>query len=101
MKKSEKINFVSNATTREAFVYSILYSCVFLRNIGRGIDKAAHRLPWVFVSATTAASVIVSIVLIGRARAERDAYNKQLVHTTQQLESYKAAYDGGKEGMQP
>lgn len=37
-------------------------------------------------------SFIVSFVLISKARAERDSYNQKLVHATQQLDSYVAAY---------
>lgn len=95
--KENKISFVTNATTKEAFVYSILYTGVFFRNIGRAINKAVHKLPWVFIIGTIAVATIVSFVCISKARAERDSYNKKMVHVSQQLDSYKACYGDGKE----
>ena len=94
--KEDKISFVTNATTKEAFVYSILYTGVFFRNVGRAINKAVYKLPWVFIIATIAIATIVSFVFISKARAERDSYNHKLVHVSQQLDSYKACYDNGK-----
>ncbi len=95
--KSDKITFVTNATTKEAFVYVMLYSWVFVRNIGRAIDKAVHKLPWLFIILTVVISTVVSFICIGQARAERDNYNQKNVHIQQQLDSYKAVYDNGKE----
>lgn len=97
MEKQQKINFVGDATLREAFVYSILYTGVFYRNVWRAINKAVHKLPWVFIIVAVAVSVLASHIVIGKARAERDNYNKKLVHATQELESYRAVYGDGKE----
>ncbi len=93
----DKISFITNATTKEAFVYSLLYTGVIFRNIGRTINKAVHKLPWVFIIATVAISFILSFVFISKARAERDNYNKENVKLMQQLDSYKAVYGSGKE----
>lgn len=95
--KSEKISFVTNATTREAMVYVMLYSWVFVRNIARAVNRAAHKLPWLFVFVTAVLAFIISYISIGQARAERDSYNKKLVQTSMQLDSYKAVYGNGKE----
>ena len=91
--KSDKISFVTNATTKEAFVYTMLYSWVIVRNIGKAIDRAVHRLPWLFIALTAIIATIVSLICIGQARVERDSYNKTNVHLQQQLDSYKAVYD--------
>ena len=91
--KSDKISFVTNATTKEAFVYTMLYSWVIVRNIGKDIDRAVHRLPWLFIALTAVIATVLSLICIGQARAERDHFNKELIHTTQQLDSYKAVYD--------
>lgn len=88
---------IENATTKQAVVFICVYSWVILRNAGRAIDKAVHKLPWLFIVITIVISFIVSIVFIGKARAERDSYNQKLVHVTQQLDSYVAAYGEGKE----
>lgn len=83
---------IENATTKQAVVFIGVYSWVILRNIGRAINKAVHKLPWLFIVVTIVISFIVSFVLISKARAERDNYNQKLVHATQQLDSYMAAY---------
>ena len=95
--KESKISFVTNVSTREAAVYTGLFAWAFMRNVAKGIDRAAHRLPWVFILVTVAASAAVSYACIGQARAERDSYNRRAVQLDQQLESYKALYDDGKE----
>ena len=74
---------IENATTKQAVVFIWIYSWVIVRNLGRAINKAVHNLPWLF---------IVSFIFISKARAERDSYNQKLVHATQQLDSYVAAY---------
>lgn len=83
---------IENATTKQAVVFIWIYSWVIVRNLGRAINKAVHKLPWLFILVTVVISFVVSFVLISKARAERDSYNKKLVHVTQQLDSYVAAY---------
>lgn len=69
---------IENATTKQAVVFIGVYSWVILRNIGRAINKAVHKLPWLFIVITVVISFIVSFVFISKARAERDSYNKKL-----------------------
>ncbi len=88
----DKISFITNATTKEAFVYTLLYAGVIFRNIGRAINRAVHRLPWFFIILTVVAATIVSYINIAQARAERDSYNQKNAHLMQQLDSYKAVY---------
>lgn len=87
-----KIAEVTNATTKQAIVFIGVYSWVIVRNLGRVINKAVYKLPWLFIVITVVISFIVSFVFISKARAERDSYNQKLVHTTQQLDSFYAAY---------
>lgn len=87
-----KIAEVTNATTEQAVVFIGIYSWVILRNLGRAINKAVHKLPWLFIVVTVVISFIVSFIFISKARAERDSYNQKLVHATRQLDSYVAAY---------
>lgn len=89
MKQTEQIK---NATTKQAAVFIVVYSWVIVRNIGRAINRAVYKLPWLFVVLSIVISTIVSIACIGKARAERDSYNKKLVHATQLLDSYKNVY---------
>lgn len=83
---------IENATTKQAVVFIGVYSWVIVRNLGRAINKAVHKLPWLFIVITVVISFIVSFVFISKARAERDSYNQKLVRATQQLDSYRATF---------
>ena len=89
---SQAAGRILSLTTKQAVVFICVYSWVILRNIGRTINKAVHKLPWLFIVVTIVISFIVSFVFISKARAERDSYNQKLVHATQQLDSFYAAY---------
>ena len=84
---------IDNATTKQAVVFIGVYSLVIVRNLGRAINKAVYRLPWLFITLTVIISFIVSFIFISKARAERDRYDKDMEHISQQLDSYKAVYD--------
>lgn len=84
---------IENATTKQAVVFIGVYSWVIVRNLGRAINKAVHKLPWLFIILTIIVSFIISFICISKARAERDRYNKDMEHISQQLDSYKAVYD--------
>lgn len=84
---------IENATTKQAVVFIGVYSLVIIRNLVRAINKAVYRLPLLFISLTIIISFIVSFILISKARAERDRYDKDMEHISQQLDSYKAVYD--------
>lgn len=88
----KQIEQIKNATTKQAAVFIVVYSWVIVRNIGKAINKAVHKLPWLFIVITAVISFIVSFIFISKARAERDSYNQKLVHATQKLDSYVAAY---------
>ncbi len=87
---------IENATTKQAVVFIWIYSWVIVRNLGRAINKAVHKLPWLFIVITVVISFVVSFIFISKARAERDSYNQKLVHATQQLDSFYAAYGNSK-----
>ena len=101
MVQQNQVNFIimtqkeriENATTKQAVVFIGVYSWVIIRNLGRAINKAVYRLPWLFISLTIIISFIVSFILISKARAERDRYDKDMERISQQLDSYKAVYD--------
>ena len=63
---------IENATTKQAVVFIVVYSWVIVRNIGIAINKAVHKLPWLFIVITVVISSIVSFIFISKARAERD-----------------------------
>lgn len=93
-KKESKISMIENATTKEAAAYCVLYAWVIVRNLWTSFNRTVHRFPWVFMAIVIAGSTLVSVLMIGSARAERDSYNQRMVQMDRQLSSYKAMYDG-------
>lgn len=93
MEQKITIDFVDNATTREALRYIHRFTLVIMRNLFKTIDSAAHRWPWQLSGIVLAACVITGYVLVGQARAERDYYNKENYQLTQELSKYKAAVE--------
>lgn len=72
-----KIAEVTDATTKQAVVFICIYSWVVVRNLGRVINKAVYRFPWVFIVLTVVVCMVASFVAIANARTERDSYNKK------------------------
>ena len=68
---------IENATTKQAVVFIGVYSWIILRNIGRAINNAVYRFPWVFIVLTIVVCMVASFVAIADARTERDSYNKK------------------------
>ena len=97
----KKVNFrimtqkehIWNATTKQAVVFIGFYSWVIVRNMGRAINKAVYRLPWLCITLTVIVSFIISFIFISKARAERDRYDKDMDLISQQLDIYKSVYD--------
>lgn len=94
-------DFFRSATTRQAIMLIAWYNWVIVRNAGRVIDRLVHKLPWVCMAVTILLSFAISIVMIGKARSERDRYNKQMVSIQRQLDSYKALYDNDGKEVRP
>lgn len=91
--KESSIIFAYNATTLEALKFSLLYAWVFLRNIGKGINRIVYRFPWVCIVLVIAISTIICFVKIGNARAERDKYNEENVKLSEKVASYEAVFN--------
>lgn len=97
MKTTQTIDFVDNATTKEAAVYTVRYAYVFFRNIWRAINNFAHRLPWVLVGSVVLVSAMVSLAYISSARAERDNAYKKQYQLQQQVEQLTYTLEARKE----
>ena len=93
----QKKENLKNVSTKQAFVLIAWYQWCIIKNIGRAINKVVRKFPWICIVVIIAISFIVNFVLVSKARAERDSYNKKYAHAQMQLDSYKACYDDGKE----
>lgn len=80
-------------TTKDAFKQIIKCSWVILVNTWNSLNKAVHKYPWVFIISILIASFIISIINIGKARAERDYSTKKLISVQQRLDSVECALD--------
>lgn len=97
MKQTAQIDFVDNTSTIEAIIYTFRLQWHIIKNTIKVVNKIAHRFPWVLIILVLAISTTVSLVNIGKARAERDYYDHKLVKVEQQLNSYRAIVEGRKE----
>lgn len=88
-----RIDFVDNATTREAGIYAVRYGWAFAKGVCRDINEFAHRLPWVCMGAVLIVATAVSYVCIAEARAERDKASKKQMELQQQVEQLTCAVE--------
>lgn len=82
----------AHVTTLDAFKYILKYHVIICVNIWRGINKFVHRFPWCCIIIVIMVAYLVCFVQIGKARAERDSYNKKNVKLTEKVASYEAAF---------
>ena len=72
-------------TTKQATITILRCHWTILRNLGRAINHLVTAYPWPVIAAITIISIVMNIVTIGRARAERDGYNRQNVQLKEKL----------------
>lgn len=83
-------------TTKDAFKQIIKCICVIIVNTWKSINKAVYKYPWVFIIAITFISTIISIVNIGKARAERDKSDKTMVEMQQKIDTMECIIESRK-----
>lgn len=91
--KTTRIDFVDNATTKEAGVYAMKYGWAFVKGVCRDVNGFAHKLPWVCVSVVLIVAVITGSMLVVEARMERDHASKEMVKLQQQVEQLSCAVE--------
>ena len=84
--KTTTINFVDNATTKEAGIYAMKYGWAFAKGVCREVNEFVHRLPWVCLGAMLIIATLVSYVCIADARAERDQSCKKQMELQTKVE---------------
>lgn len=93
-----RIDFVDNATTREAGIYAVRYGWAFVKGVCREVNEFAHRLPWVCIGAVLIVATAVSYVSIAEARAERDKARKAQVELQERVEQLSCAVEAERSG---
>ena len=88
-----RIDFVDNATTREAGIYAVRYGWAFAKGVCREVNEFVHRLPWVCIGAVLIVTTSVSYVCIAEARAERDKASKAQVKLQERVEQLTCAVE--------
>lgn len=91
--KTTTINFVDNATTKEAGIYAMKYGWAFAKGVCREVNEFVHRLPWVCIGAVLIVTTAVSYVCIAEARAERDKASKAQVKLQERVEQLTCAVE--------
>lgn len=93
-----RIDFVDNATTREAGIYAVRYGWAFVKGVCREVNEFVHRLPWVCIGAVLIVATAVSYVSIAEARAERDKASKAQVELQERVEQLTCAVEAERSG---
>lgn len=88
-----RIDFVDNATTKEAGIYAVRYGWAFAKGVCREVNEFVHRLPWVCLGAMLIIATLVSYVCIAKARAERDKANKAQLELQERVEQLSCAVE--------
>lgn len=93
-----RIDFVDNATTREAGIYAVRYGWAFAKGVCREVNEFVHRLPWVCIGAVLIVATAVSYVSIAEARAERDKARKKQMELQERVEQLTLAVEAERSG---
>lgn len=93
-----RIDFVDNATTREAGIYAVRYGWAFAKGVCREVNEFVHRLPWVCIGTVLIVTTAVSYVCIAEARAERDKASKAQVKLQERVEQLTCAVEAERSG---
>lgn len=92
-----KIEITGHISNLDALKYILKFNIIICRNTWRGVNKFVHRFPWICIMAAVFVSTIVSFAQIGKARAERDSYDKKNVQLERKVASYEAVF--GEKGI--
>lgn len=68
------------------------FVCLF-RLVVRLLDASVHRWPYVYLSALAVMAVVISLINIGKARAERDSLNKANFELSVKVDSLQNMLD--------
>ena len=91
--KTTTIDFVDNATTKEAGIYAVRYGWAFVKGVCREVNEFVHRLPWVCIGAVLIVATAVGYVSIAEARAERDKASKAQMELQERVEQLTCAVE--------
>ena len=96
--KAETITFRPSSELRQGLCLLGQGFAKTSKAIGTLLNKSAHRFPYAWIFVTVLAAVIVSVVNIGQARAERDRLNKENYELREKLQSVTNEFEmSGKE----
>lgn len=88
-----RIDFIDNATTREAGVYAVRYGWAFAKGACRDVNRVVHEGPWLCMGIVVMMAVAVSFVCISKAHADRDRAQQAQAQLQQQVEQLQIAME--------
>ena len=80
-------------TSKDAFIQICKCSWVIIVNTWNSINKAAHKYPWAFILPIILITTAITIVGIGKARAERDYSNKKMIEMQMKLDTLQCVVE--------
>lgn len=93
----QTITFTPAAELRKGVRCLVRGFVLIFLSIGKLLNHAVRKYPWFFIVSVILAASVLSVVFIGKARAERDARNKKNYELQQKLENVKMANEAKEE----
>lgn len=91
---TETITFTPGAELRKGFHCLSKGFLLIVVALAKFVNKAVREYPYFVIGLILIASVVSSVVMIGKARAERDSINKTNYKLQQQLDSLQNINEG-------
>lgn len=99
--QTKTIDFVENATPRQAGVYALRYAWAFVKGVSkilwRGLNRFVHHYPWVCIGVVVIAAFAINFICIAQARSERDGAFFKQARLQQQVEQLSCALNAKNE----
>lgn len=93
----QTITFTPSADLRKGFHCLAEGVVLILKSIGKLINHAVYKYPWAFIVGLFLGYLVVSFLVVGKARSERDAVNKKNYELQQKLERLQMVKDAKAE----
>lgn len=91
------ITFTPKAELKKGFTCLFKGFVLIIKAIGKLINHAVCKYPWLFIVLILLVAILVSFVFIGKARSERDAVNKQNYELQQKIDTLQMIKEAKEE----
>lgn len=93
----QTITFTPSADLRKGFHCLARGLVLIFVSIGKLINHAVYKYPWAFIVGLFLGYLVISFLVVGKARSERDAVNKKNYELQQKIEQLQMVKDAKEE----